>query len=311
MTPLIVICGPTAVGKTAVAVEVAGQLGTEVISADSMQVYRHLSVGTAKPTSEELRGVPCKMVDIVDPDYQFNLGDFVEAATGHVERLLTEGRVPVVCGGTGLYIRGLLHGVFDGPTRDMETRRTLAERAERDGLPALHEELARVDPAAAARIPKADRQRILRALEVWHVTGRRISDLQTQGTDAQRWPARTFVLALPRELLYQRINDRVALMVERGLLDEVRRYLDAGFQRTNPAVRALGYAELIEHLEGSRTLESALEAMAHKSRNYAKRQLTWFRGVREAEWVDVSGKTAAEIARHIIGVALSRETRGG
>lgn len=301
MKPLVVVCGPTAVGKTAVAVELARRLDTEVISADSMQVYRHLSIGTAKPTADELAGVPYHLVDCVDPDYQFNLGDFVEAATGHVDRLLTQGRTPIVCGGTGLYIRGLLHGVFEGPTRDMDVRRVLAGRAEREGLAVLHADLARVDPQAAARIPPADRQRILRALEVWHVTGCRISELQTQTTDTQRWPARTFVLTLPREQMYQRINERVTAMAARGLADEVRRYLAAGFTRTNPALRALGYMELIEHVEGVRSFESALQEMARKSRKYAKRQLTWFRAVRDAEWIDVEGRTAEEVAGEILG----------
>ncbi len=200
-----------------------------------------------------------------------------------------------MCGGTGLYLRGLLHGVFDGGERDEEIRADLEERAHREGLAPLYEELMRVDPAAT-HIKPNDRQRVLRALEVFYRTGNPITSLQTQSTDAPRYRATTFILDRPREELYERINARVEAMVAQGLLNEVQQYLDAGYSTDNPAIAALGYAELIAHVRGELALTDALNAMRQKSRNYAKRQLTWFRAMKDSESIGVSGKTADEVA---------------
>ena len=295
---IVVIAGPTAVGKTATAVELARMLGTEIISADSMQVYRHLSIGTAKPTQAELKGVVCNLVDCVEPDHQYNLGEFVADADAHIARLRARGRPPLVCGGTGMYLRGLLYGVFEARSRDDAVRARLAARLQAEGLAQLYSELVQADPAAAHIRPN-DAQRIIRALEVIEVTGRRITELQTQHAGEPRLRARIFVLTLPREELTRRIADRADRMVAEGLLDEVRAYLAAGFARSNPAVKALGYAEMIEHVEGRLSLADAIEAMKTKTRQFSKRQMTWFRSLHEATMIDVSNLSPAEVATRI------------
>ncbi len=297
---VIVVAGPTASGKTAAAVELAGRLGADIISADSMQVYRHLSIGTAKPTAEELRGVTCHLVDCVDPDYQYNLGDYVRDASALVERFRAQGRPAIVAGGTGLYIKGLLYGVFEGETRDPAIRAELARRADAGELGVMHKELLSVDPDAAF-IQPGDRQRILRALEVFRVTGLPITRLQTQHAAAPRYRTRLFVLSVPRPELHRRIEDRCRVMVGRGLLAEVRGYLERGFSQDNPAIRALGYAELIAHIRGDLSLKEAMAAMIRKTRQYAKRQETWFRGMRLAEWIPAGDASALEVSRRING----------
>jgi len=302
---VIVIAGPTAVGKTAIAVELAKRCGGEIISADSMQVYRHLSIGTAKPSLEELSGVRCHLIDCVEPDHQFNLGDYTASATPIVESLLADQRFPIVCGGTGLYIKGLLHGVFDGETRNHRVRETLKQRTVSEGLHVLYEELKKVDPEAASQIMLNDGIRITRALEVWYTTGKPISVLQQQHSQPPRWPTRFFVLSMSSDLLNERIEQRVHAMVERGLVEEIKNYLMRGFSLENPALRALGYRELLEFIEGRRTLENALEAMIQKSRQYAKRQRTWFRSVKNATVIDLNGMTMESACDEIASMCFS------
>lgn len=295
---LIVITGPTASGKTAAAVELALQLNTEVISADSMQVYRHLRIGTAKPDAEELRGVPYHLIDCVEPEYQYNAGDFVEDAERIIARLASEQKIPIVCGGTGMYIRSLVHGIFREPSRNPAVRMELEQVANERGLDVLYRRLMEVDPEATHIMPN-DRKRIIRALEVFQVTGQPITSLQSQSHSPPRYRAAQFVLSLPRTELYDRINARVDRMVEQGIVAEVRAYLAAGRSRANPAIRALGYEELIAHLDGQTDLPAALEMMKMKSRNYAKRQLTWFRSMHETATLDVSQMRAPEVAAEI------------
>jgi tRNA dimethylallyltransferase len=295
---LVIITGLTAVGKTAVAVELAKILGTEIISADSMQVYKLLTIGTAKPTPEELQGIPYHLIDFVSPDYQFNLGDFVELASTHIERLRTAGKLPIVCGGTCMYIKGLLHGIFDVPSRDARIREALRQRLEKEGLPALYAELKRIDPDATHIMPN-DRQRILRALEVFYVTGVPISQLQKQFDAEPRYRAATYILFLPREKLYRKIEERVDKMLANGLVEEVRSYLERGYFLDNPAIRALGYAEVIAYLRGEMSLSDAIARMKQKTRQFAKRQLTWFRAMKDAKWLSVENKTPSDVAHEI------------
>lgn len=295
---LIVITGPTAVGKTAVAVELARRLGTEIVSADSMQVYKGLTIGTAKPVPSELGGVRYHLIDCVSPDYQYNLGDFVAEADRLIAELRNRQLVPIVCGGTCMYIKGLLHGIFTIPSRDPQVRAMLARRCEREGLAELYQELQRIDPGAV-HIRSNDRQRILRALEVYYVTGSPISTLQRQFRAAPRYAAAVFILELPREELYRRIDERVDRMMAAGLLDEVQRYLASGYSTNNPAVRALGYAELIEYLHGRLTLEDAIQRMKRKTRQFAKRQLSWFRAMNPAYRISVLDRPPQEVAQEI------------
>ena len=302
---VIVIAGPTAVGKTAIAVELARRCGGEIISADSMQVYRHLSIGTAKPSAEELDGVRYHLIDCVEPDHQFNLGDYVAAASPIVENLLVEQRFPIICGGTGLYIKGLLHGVFEGVTRDHSIRETLKKRASKEGLHVMYQELKKIDPEAASRIMENDGLRIVRALEVWHVTGKSISNLQQQHSHPPRWPTRYFVLSWANDTLNERIKQRVHTMADQGLVEEIENYLKHNFSLENPALRALGYKELIEFIDGKRSFESALEAMIQRSRQYAKRQRTWFRSVKGATVIDLAGKTTESACDEIASMCFS------
>ncbi|MGI8907355.1 MAG: tRNA (adenosine(37)-N6)-dimethylallyltransferase MiaA [Candidatus Sumerlaeaceae bacterium] len=295
---ILIITGPTGVGKTEVAVELAMRLGTEIISADSMQVYTHLSIGTAKPSAQELRGIPYHLIDHVAPGTQYNVGRFLREAEPIIARLRAEEKLPILCGGTGLYLRALLHGVFEGGGADEEIRAQLEERATREGLAPLYKELISIDPAPKHIMPN-DRQRVLRALEVYYSTGKPITTLQTQSVAAPRFRAKTFILERPRVELYERINARVHQMLQHGLLDEVRHYLSAGLTRDNPALNALGYAEMIFHLGGSLTIEEATTAMQQKSRNYAKRQMTWFRSMKDASVVPISDKSATRAAEEI------------
>lgn len=298
--PLLVIAGPTASGKTSVAVEVCKIIKGEIISADSMQVYKYLSIGTAKPTESELQGVPCHLVDHIEPDDQYNLGRFVVEARDTLNAIQNRGNTAVLCGGTGMYIRGLLHGVFDGGEPALKVRRELEAVADSVGLDTLFSELEKVDQVSAFRYGRNDRQRIIRALEVYRSTGRPLSEYHQQNLDEPEIPARITVLSWLREQLYERINLRVDAMLKAGLLDEVEQYLERGFRRDNPAIKALGYSELVDVLEGRQQLDDALEIMKRKSRNYAKRQETWFRSVKDAVRLNAAGKPPATLAREIV-----------
>ncbi len=297
--PVPVITGSTASGKTAIAVELALALNGEIISADSMQVYRHLSIGTAKPSLNELQGVPYHLIDHVSPDIQYHLGRFVSEAQQCLSAIRQKGKLPIVCGGTGLYIRGLLYGIFAGGECDPGVRVYLDRRLEDEGLPALYEELKQVDPVSAERYGSNDRQRILRALEIFHGTGKRLSLYHQQDFTRPAFPVQIFTLSRPREELYQRINQRVDEMVENGLLIEVEDYLAAGYSQENPAVRALGYRDIIDALENKVSLEQALELMKQKSRNYAKRQETWFRSMNNADRIACASYSVPELAQQI------------
>lgn len=295
---LFIVTGPTAVGKTAVAVELARQLGTEIISADSMQVYRHLSIGTAKPTSEELHGIPYHLIDHVNPDEQYNAARFVQDVEPLIARLQSENKIPIVSGGTAMYLRCLLHGMFEENSKDDKVRQDLEKRLAREGLPSLFAELSRVDPDAT-HIRPGDRQRILRALEVYQVTGHPITRFQTQFEQKPRYECATIILMRPRADLYAMINQRVDAMIQNGLLEEVRNYLASGYSMKNPAVSALGYADMIRHLHGEISLPAAVESMKQKTRNYAKRQETWFRSMQDAIRIDVTGMEPAAVCARI------------
>jgi len=297
--PLLVITGPTASGKTAVAVEVARRLHGEIISADSMQVYQHLSIGTAKPTRDEVQEVPYHLIDHQSPNDQYHLGRFVSEATELIKQMQARGVQPIICGGTGLYIRGLLYGIFEGGEVPPEVRDQVEEKFQQEGLAAVFEELCKADPVSAARYGPNDRQRILRAVEIYRSTGRPMSSFHQQDATRPLYSAQVFVLSPTREVLYQRINSRVDRMVELGLIDEVRAYLAAGYSEDNPAIKALGYREIIQALRDDAEMQPALEAMKQKSRNYAKRQMTWFRAMPGANWIATDNRSAADISEQI------------
>lgn len=305
---LIAIGGPTGIGKTDVAVELALRRGGEVISADSMQVYRSLQVGTAKPTREECRGIPYHGIDLVDLDETFHVGAFIEMADRLIGEMTARGRQPIVAGGTGLYIKGLLQGVFEAPAVDPALRERLNARVAAEGVETLYAELERIDPEAAEGIAPRDAIRITRALEIWEQTGQPISDLwRAARSRRSRYPYHLFVLTCDREVIYERINRRVEAMFRAGLADEVQRLIAEGVPTDCHAFKALGYRHVLAWLEGRISEEEAIEEMQKHTRHYAKRQLTWFRAMAGAHWIDVTARTTAEIADEIETHVASNE----
>jgi tRNA dimethylallyltransferase len=283
--PIILLAGPTAVGKTELALEIAMRFGAEIVNADSMQIYRRMDIGTAKPTPEQRALVPHHLLDVVDPDEPFDAARFAELARPVIETLRGQGKIPLIVGGTGLYMKVLTKGICTGAPGDQEVRRQLLRELEDQGLASLHEELLRVDPDAGRRIHPHDRQRILRALEVHRLTGSPLSLRQSQHRFNERI-YRTIKIFLYRErnVLYERINRRVQQMVDEGLLEEVRRLLERGFGPELKPMQSLGYKQMAAYLRGACSWDSAVSEMRRVTRQYAKRQLTWFRGDPEFRW---------------------------
>jgi tRNA dimethylallyltransferase len=284
----LILTGPTGCGKTRLGLELAERLGAEIVSMDSMALYRGMDVGTAKPTPEERRRVPHHLLDVLDPWESASVAWWLARAAECCRDIRARGRRVLFVGGTPLYLKALLHGLFDGPPADEALRARLAAEAERDGPQALHQRLARVDPAAAARLHPNDLRRVVRALEVFESTGRPISAWQTQWADrgaerGGRGESRCLWLDLPRPLLYERINARVERMIAGGLVEEVQalRLLPRALSRE--ASQALGYKELFDHLDGRTSLAEAVALIQTRSRRFAKRQVTWFRSLSECE----------------------------
>jgi len=295
------ILGCTAVGKGAVGREIARRVGGQIVSADSMKIYRRMDIGTAKPSAKVRAEIPHRCIDVVEPAESFSVARYVECADKAVGDIRRSGAVPLVVGGTGLYIKALSEGLFEGPGRDARLRERLNTRADAEGTPALHAELARVDPRAAARIHHNDRRRIIRALEVYELTGRPITDLQAQW-DAGKMRYDCVFVGLRREKgdLHRRINARAKRMVEAGLREEVASLLAEPASLCEQAAQAVGYAEMISHLRGECSLSDALERIKINTRRLAKKQRTWWRQYSRVEWFDVSPgdppeKTADEI----------------
>ena len=299
---ILVVTGPTASGKTAAALELCLRLGGELVSADSMQVYRGMDVGTAKSGLEERLGVPHHLIDILDPDQPFSVADYATAARTALRDILARSRVPVVCGGTGQYISALVDElVFHASPPDEIVRERLQDDAEALGNAAMLERLRRIDPEAAGRLHMNDRRRILRALEVYETTGRTFTEMNRLSHPAVReFDFRTYVLNLDKETLYRRCDLRVDQMMERGLLQEVEGLLAKGILPTAQSMQAIGYKELVVYLEGKSSLEESIAQIKQSTRNYAKRQLTWFRGFKEASWIDLESLPELEIPETIL-----------
>ena len=277
---LIVLSGPTASGKTALGVLLAETLGGEIISADSMQIYRRMDIGTAKPTAEETRGIAHHMIDVAEPEEDYSVARYVEEASACAEDILSRGKLPILVGGTGLYIDSLLSGrTFAGGPVDPALRTELSERYDEIGAAGLLGELRKVDPERAAKLHPADKKRIVRALEVYILTGKTITqhDAETQAIPPRYDAVRIALDYLDRADLYARIDRRVDVMLERGLVEEVRALLNAGVPRTCTAMQAIGYKEIVRALDGGCSIEEAAEDIRRESRRYAKRQLTWLR----------------------------------
>jgi tRNA dimethylallyltransferase len=301
---LVIILGPTGVGKTATALELAGRLGGEIVSADSMQVYRGMDIGTAKPTPEERLRTPHHLLDVVDPDQPFDASRYCDLAREVIAHLEGERKPVFVVGGTGLYIRALLGGLIDGPGADESLRQSLREEEKRWGTPHLYEKLRARDLQAAQRIAPRDAIRIIRAIEVLELTGRSIVDHQKDHRfRSQPYAAIKIGLMLPREELLTRIDRRTERMIAAGFAGEVERLLGRGYERSLKPMQSLGYRHLAAYLAGEVDIEGAIRLIKRDTRRYAKRQMTWFTAEREVEWFS---PCAIEAAAGRIGRFLGR-----
>ncbi len=278
LPPIVILTGPTAAGKSALALELAAAVGGEIVSADSMQVYRYLDIGTAKPTAAERRRVPHHLIDLVDPAEAYHVGRFREDAARAIAAVAGRGRVPLVVGGTALYLKVLTEGLAPGPGRDPEVRARLEARWDRGEAEALWRELQGADPPLARRLHPNDRTRVIRGLEVWLLTGRGLSEVQGEHGFRDR-PYRALWLGVggERGALADRIDRRVVRMMEAGWVEEVRRLVALGYGAETPGLQALGYRQLLAHLAGETSLDETVEAIQRETRRFAKRQMTWFR----------------------------------
>ena len=293
---IVVVCGPTASGKTALSIALAKAFGGEVVSADSMQIYRGMDIGTAKPTLEEREGIPHHMLDVAEPGEIYSVSRYVQEATACVEDILSRGKLPIVCGGTGLYIDGLIRGTdFQPAGTDNGIREELEKEWEEQGAEAMMARLAAVDPDSAERLHLSDKRRILRALEVYLATGETITahNARTKAIPPRFEAVMIGLNTQPRDILYGRIDRRVDVMLEQGLLQEVQTLLEKGLLE-GTAAQAIGYKELLAHFRGEMTLDAAADLIRQKSRNYAKRQLTWFRRDERVKWIVYNAPQAAQ-----------------
>ena len=307
MAAVLAVFGATATGKSELALQLARRLGAEIVNADALQVYRGLDIGTAKPTEAERASVPHHLIDILDPRESFSAGEFARRAGAVLESIAARGRIALVVGGSGLYLRALFSGLAEIPRSDDGVREALAFRLRREGLTALRAELERLDPATAARLEPGDRQRTLRALEVLASTGRRLSDWLAHPSPApvpERQGVRKLGLTLPRAVLYDRIRSRVESMVAAGWLDEIRDLQEAGVDDSSPAFQAIGYSQWLRHLRDGSSFDAVVAEIVTATRRYAKRQETWFRRETGVVWRDARsvGHETEAIARWLEAV---------
>ncbi|MHB8917428.1 MAG: tRNA (adenosine(37)-N6)-dimethylallyltransferase MiaA [Desulfocucumaceae bacterium] len=297
--PLLAIVGPTSTGKTDVAIRVARSLDGEIISADSMLVYRGMNIGTAKPTREEMAGIPHHMIDVAGPGEKYNVAMYSQSVKNTLQSLRYREKLPLLVGGTGLYVKAVIDGYnFTEAGSDPEFRDRLIRECSGLGSAALHDRLKKVDPQAASRLHENDIKRVIRALEVYHLTGKTLSD--TAGMESKpTFNLLIYGLTMERKRLYSRIEERVDKMMAGGLVDEVRGLLDGGCSSELASMQGLGYKEIILHLKGELTLDEAVDLLKRNTRRFAKRQLTWFRRDNRIIWIDVGEKGAEEVSSEI------------
>ncbi len=284
MEEIITIIGPTGVGKTKLAIEIAEKFNGEIISADSRQVYKYLNIGTAKPTTEERKKAIFHLVDFLTPDENYSCGSFARDAEHLIEEILNRNRLPIVCGGTGLYIKALFNPLHQLPQSNRELKSYFQNLWKEKGLDYLYNRLLRIDPEWANRIGPRDKQRILRGLEVYEITGRPLSALIKQEKRDTRFKPKYIGLLRPREELYKKIDERYDLMVNNGLIDEVKMVLRMGFDPNCPGLRTIGYKQIVQYLNGEWDLAIAIGKAKQQTRNFAKRQITWFSKITQVNW---------------------------
>ncbi|WP_139348676.1 tRNA (adenosine(37)-N6)-dimethylallyltransferase MiaA [Clostridium sp. Marseille-P2415] len=289
MKPLIILTGPTAVGKTALSIRLAKAVGGEIISADSMQVYRHMDIGSAKIKREEMEGVPHYLIDVLDPDEAFNVTVFQKMAKEAVEEIYSHGHIPIVAGGTGFYIQALLYDIdFSENGEDTSIREQLEKLGEEKGAEFLHDLLRDIDPESAEEIHANNRKRVIRAIEYYRQTGERISEHNKREKQKESpYDFLYYVINTDRACLYERIGRRVDRMLEQGLVEEVKRLKDMGCTRNMVSMQGLGYKEILDYLQGTYTLKEALSILKRDTRHFAKRQITWFKRERDVRWLNL------------------------
>ena len=283
---VIVICGPTASGKTALSIQLAQKINGEIISSDSMQIYKDMNIGTAKPDKQEMQGIKHYLLDFVEPNQRYSVADYKKDAENAIEDILQKGKVPIIVGGTGLYVDSLIYGIeYPNIEFDENYRKKLEKRAEKEGLEKLYEEARKIDPQAMEKISRNDQKRILRVLEIYNATGKTKTEQEIESRKNEvKYDYKVFAINMDREKLYDRINKRVDIMIQKGLIEEVENLLKK-YNEFPTAIQGLGYKEVVEYLQGKVLKEDMIENIKRESRRYAKRQITWFKKNKQTIWI--------------------------
>ena len=284
---VIVICGPTASGKTGLSIELAKKINGEIVSCDSMQIYKDMTIGTAKPTIDEMQGIKHYLIDCVSPEERYSVADYKRDATEAIENIISDGKVPIIVGGTGLYLEALIYNIeFNEIETDLEYRGNLEKIEKEEGLEKLYQMAEKIDKIAMQKISHNDKKRIFRVLEIYHSTGKTKTELEAESRKQEsKYNYVLFGITMDREKLYDRINKRVDIMIEQGLIKEVENLLKK-YKEFPTAMQGLGYKEVVEYLKGFTTKEEMIEKIKRETRRYAKRQLTWFRKYKDLKWID-------------------------
>lgn len=295
---VIVIVGPTASGKTALSIELAKQMNGEIVSADSMQIYKEMNIGTAKPDEEEKAGIKHYLMDFINPDQRYSVADYKKDAKQAIKEIIQKGKTPIIVGGTGLYINSLIYEIdFNEIETDLEYRNELEKTVEEKGLEYLYNKAVSIDEEAMQKISKNDKKRILRVLEIYHQTGKTKTMLEKESrTREVEYDYKVFAINMDREILYDRINRRVDIMLKKGLIEEVKNVCER-YSEFPTAMQGLGYKEVVEYLEEKLTKEEMIEKIKQESRRYAKRQLTWFRKNENITWLDGLEETKKNVEK--------------
>lgn len=284
---VIVICGPTASGKTSLSIELAKQIDGEIVSCDSMQIYKDMTIGTAKPTKEEMQGIKHYLIDCVSPEVRYSVADYKKDSINAIKEIILKGKVPIIVGGTGLYLESLIYGIeYNEIETDLEYRKALEDIEKNEGLEKLYEMAKQIDEQAIEKISHNDKKRIFRVLEIYHSTGKTKTELEIESR--KNGPDYNYILFginMDREKLYDRINRRVDIMIKQGLIEEVKKLLNK-YNEFPTAMQGLGYKEVVAYLEGKMTKEDMIEKIKMETRRYAKRQITWFKKYKDIKWIN-------------------------